>query len=684
HVSGATKTWFLNTFGRPFRHLALLTITSVLLIATTQRLVARPPFSFRLALALNWWLACGVYTIAAVHRPRRSLTSAACVTAPVALTLTLALFFETTSTGPAWHALGWALLTPLYLVIARTLTRPSRSPGELKVRTTSEVYQAQGRTVAGWAVALILLAALWAFGDMSAAASSHLVLTGSLILATALWQRPGLAPIASLFSLSAVTTWMATLGLDLAQYCVGWALLAVLHVSLAVRLRAAKPYTPWLHAAGIITAGLALLPPLVALDRAAMAYALFNWTALAGWTAWLAHQDEEKHPGLHRLLRLAGPLRRSILHWATALPLPILFWLVWIGRRPADGWLGLGFAALAWICLGLGRWLARRDASYGLPWYMVSFLCSVTGPAVIGGYYEQPLLAGALLSGAALYFTYGALFRIRWWLPVGAFTLPFGYILMLDHLGLPLDPLAASLTLVPATYVLVSIWLERWQKIEADFLEPLYGAAHIVAISAFFWGFGGLWNRVAWNIPWGDEARLWAAGGQLVLGVTYGLAAWFLEEEGWAHAAAWLGVIAGGLVATIYSQGRGSSAAKAALLAMIYVVAERVLHLFRERHPLPRKAWPIYHRSLLVAGWAVSAGVIPLALVRNLILLEGGAVQQDWAIVGLLMIVALYAASAGLFQRSLFLWLAAPLLFAPWTLLTHRGWYVWATPSAPR
>ncbi|MEA3341549.1 MAG: hypothetical protein U9R15_16415, partial [Chloroflexota bacterium] len=56
----------------------------------------------------------------------------------------------------------------------------------------------------------------------------------------------------------------------------------------------------------------------------------------------------------------------------------------------------------------------------------------------------------------------------------------------------------------------------------------------------------------------------------------------------------------------------------------------------------------------------------------------------DWAIIGLLMIVALYTASAGLFQRSLFLWLAAPLLFAPWTLLTHRGWYVWATPSAPR
>ena len=316
------KTWFL----RPFRHLALLTVTSVLLIATTLRIIDQSPtFSLRLALPLDWWLACGVYTIAAARFPRRSLTSAACVTAPVALYLTLALWFETAGTALAWHALGWALLTPLYLTLAHTLQH----------RTADETRQAQGRAVAGWGAALILLAALWAFGDMSAAAASHLALTGSLALAVVLWQRPGLLPYASLLSFSTVTTWMATLGLDLAQYCVGWALLAILHVAAAVRLRTARRYTPLLYAAGFGAAGLALLPPLVALDRATMAYGLLNWIALAGWTARLAHQNEEEHPGLHRLLRLAGPLRRSILHWAAALPLPALFWLVWIGRRPA-------------------------------------------------------------------------------------------------------------------------------------------------------------------------------------------------------------------------------------------------------------------------------------------------------------------------------------------------------------
>jgi hypothetical protein len=73
-------------FGRPFRHLALLTVTSVLLIVTGLRVargIAHSPF--RLALALDWWLACGVYTIAAARYPRRTLASAACFIAPVAL-----------------------------------------------------------------------------------------------------------------------------------------------------------------------------------------------------------------------------------------------------------------------------------------------------------------------------------------------------------------------------------------------------------------------------------------------------------------------------------------------------------------------------------------------------------------------------------------------------------------------
>jgi hypothetical protein len=690
-----------RVIGRPFRHLALLTATSVLLIATGLRIAQDTSFSFRLALALDWWLACAIYAIAAARFPRRMPASATSIAAPAAMYLTLTLWFETAGISAAWHALGWALLTPIYLVVGWMLRRnPSR--------------QIQSRTVVGGAVALIVLATGWGFGDMSTAAAAHAVLAGSVVLAAILWQRPGLLVFASLLSFSTATTWMATRGLDLAQYCLGWALLAILHMAAAALLRRAERYTPFLYAAGFAAAGLSLLLPLLTLDRDLMTYALGNWIALCGWGAWLAYG--QKHLGLQRLLRLAGPLRQSILHWAAALPLPAWFWLAWTKNvRPADAWLGMGFSALAWVCLGLGRWLARREHAYGLPWYTISFACSIVGPSVIGGYYDQPLLATALSSGAALYFLYAYLLRWRWWLMAGGLTLPFGYILTLDHLGLPQEPLAASLALVPTAYILVSIWLERRRQVAPSFLEPLYGTAHVVAAAAFTWGFGGLWNRMAWNTPWEDSARLWAAGGQLVMGVAYGLAAWFLGQESWGHVAAWLGVIAGGLVATAYSQGRGSSAAKAAVLAALYILPERALHALRERilaprgvwqlyhrqpelirrllrflgRQVPRKGWPLYRRPLLVAGWSVSGGTIVLALLRNLLLLGGGPVREDWAIIGLLLIVALYAGSARLFRRRtepfrpLFLWLAAPLLFIPWTILTHRGWYLWPTPPGP-
>ncbi|MCI0727489.1 MAG: hypothetical protein L0332_12310, partial [Chloroflexi bacterium] len=192
-----------------------------------------------------------------------------------------------------------------------------------------------------------------------------------------------------------------------------------------------------------------------------------------------------------------------------------------------------------------------------------------------------------------------------------------------------------------------------------------------------------------------DPALLWAAATQAILAVSVGLYAWLIAEEAPAHAAAWLGVIAGGLVAVSYSQGRGSSAAKAALLAIGYVLAERALRraaLARRVawRPLAGQAWRLFRRPLLYAGWSVSAGVIGLALVRNLLILGGGRTRETWAVLGLLLITGLYAASAWLFRRrpalSLRLvWLAAGLLVVPWTLLTRLGWYTWQPyPPLPR
>ncbi|MCX7681282.1 MAG: hypothetical protein N2508_04845, partial [Anaerolineae bacterium] len=515
-----------------------------------------------------------------------------------------------------------------------------------------------------------LLAAGWALQEMRAAAASHAVLMGSVILATVLWERPGLLPLASLFALSAMITWMSTLGLNLAYYSLGLALVSIGHFIAAVAIRYAPRYTPYLYGAGFVAAALTLIPPLGALDRPRLTYALFNWMGLACWGAWLAHTGDA---GVRRLLRWNGPFTRSILHWAIALPLPIWFSLTWQNRWPANAWLGVGVTALSWAMFGLGRLLARQDKAYGFPWYATAVLCSVVGTSVAAGYGEQLPLALALLASAVLYFLYAVIFRQRWWLGAGGLAFPCGYVLMLNHLGLAAEPLATSLALVSGAYILCSIWLEKRRGVAAPFLEPLWGAAHLVAMAAVVWGLYQAWAG-------DDAAKLWAAAGQLALCMAYGVTGWYMEYEAWGHIAAWLGVCAGGLIAVAYSRGQGSSAAKTALLAILYVGIERMLAAWRTRQTAAR-AWSIYRRPLLVAGWAVSGGAVALALLRNLWLLGGGPVRENWAIVALLMIVVLYTASARLFRRPLFLWLATSLLIAPWTILTHRGWYLW--PDAP-
>lgn len=717
---------------RPLWHVALAAVTAIMPL-TLGWYATRPPApqqwwvgsqTFRLALAVDWWLGSVIYGLAAARfRSRTPSTSlraglglAAAVTAPVALYLSQVLAFDRWGIRAAWHALGWAVLSSGYLALGWAfLTRsddPSAQSGTLSSPRPEgsvelAVTRAHGRTATGWGIGLIILSATWSLTDMPIAAVTHAVLAVVVVLAVRLWRRPAFLFFASLLSLSAMTAGMASRDFVLGQLALGWALLAILHLAVAVALRKTPSFATPVYAAGYALAALSLLPPLLGNDQGLLTYALGNWTALAAWSAWLAcpelcrRAQGDDHPGLKALLRRAGPFQRSVLHWATAIPLPLFLWLAWtLNDRPADVRLGLALMPLAWGCVAVGRWWVARGEKNGdseetaiynpqSAWYVVGYLCSLISPLVIYVFWDQALLSAALLAAAALYFVSAWAFRRRWWLIPAGVTLPLGYISALDWLDLAFDPMGTAFALVPAAYLLGGMALERSPLlrcrsgvVERSFMEPLYGVAHGLAVGAVIWGLVPLWNRLWWDVPWTDAARLWAAGSQLILCVSYGLAAWFFGQERWGHVAAWLGVMAGGFIATVYSRGRGSSAAKAALLAVVYVLAERGLHLSAPSI-LPRfraRAWPLYQRPLLVAGWAVSAGAILLALVRNLVLLDGGRVQEIWAIVGLLMITALYALSARLFRRSLFLWLAAVLVIVPWTLLTHLNWLLWPEP----
>ncbi|MBN1660400.1 MAG: hypothetical protein JXA93_18520 [Anaerolineae bacterium] len=620
------------------------------------------------SLAAGWALAPLLYACAA-HREKSALLAGAAATSlPAALFFVLRLLFEPWGIESPWYATGWALLAGLYLWAGRRQAPHALAPW--------------GRITTGGGLGLAVLSTAWAALDPWAAATTHALLAAVALLAILSWARPHLVPLASLLAFSAITFAMAGAHLEPAELCLGWALLSVLHVLASRALRARPAYAARLLAAVPILAALTLVPPLALRHEPLLTYAVGHWIGLAAWLLWLDRAGED--PALGALLARSGPLRASALHWAVALPLPFFAALVYTRFTSPGAWLGVAMLLIAWAMAGVGYWILDiRDRRLGVGWPGWAWLAagwggSVAGVALTTGYFDQALLGVALLLASALYFSSAWVLGTDLWLIPGGLVLPLGLLVLLDFWQVPWAQQSLVLAAVTAGYLLCGVWLEERCAVARDFVAPLHAVAHLVAVAAVAWGLApGLGH-----MPWPDSARLWAAAGQLLLGLAYGTLAWFHARERWAHAAAWLGVVAGGLVATAYSQGRGSSAFKAALLAVAYVLAERALASgwLRRRWAGAARAWPLYRRPLLVAGWAVSAGAVALALVRNLLFLGGGYTREMWAAAGITTLVALYAAAAWLYRRRIFLWLAAPLLFVPWTILAQHGWLLWMPP----
>lgn len=684
-LRSARRPW--RIVAGPLRFSALVATSALLPLGLAWWLVAGAAgLAFDLSLALAWVLGASLYAYAARRQESALLGSLAGAALPLALALTLRLAFEALDIEPAWHALGWAALVPLYLWQGRRWLASAAGGGQA-------VVGAWGRTATGLGLALMVLAAAWAVADLWAAAATHAVLAAGAGLAIYLWQRPRTVPLASLLGLSAMTFAMAGLHLEPAELCLGWALLSVLHVLAALRLSGTGEETvnrlisARLFAAAPLLAALALLPPLVLGHDPLLTYALGNWIGLSAWLLWLDHRGE--WPGLGDVLARLGRLRASALHWALAVPLPFFVALVYSRFQAPDAWLGIAVAAAGWALAGVGFRLAAKSeplAGCRWAWLAAGWGSSLAGVGLAWYHHDQALVGLALLLAAGLYFVSARALDARLWLIPGGMALPLGLLVLLDLWQVPWARQSAVLAAVAAGYLLAGIGREalpsRWQLgPPRRFMRPLAAVGHLLAAAAVVQGLApGVEHVVSlpWEataLPWPDAARLWAAAGQVLLGGTYGLLAWFHGRERWGHAAAWLGVLSGGLVATAYSQGRGSSAFKAALLAAAYVLAERLLARSRAR-----QAWRLYRRPLLVAGWAVSAGAVGLALVRNLLLLGGGQTREMWAAAGILAVALLYLISARLFRRRLFLWPAAVLLFLPWTILTLWGWFLWPAP----
>ena len=353
-----------KVFQRPFRHLALLTTAAAAMLTTGLWLAARGTdgvgLPFRTALAVDWWLAAATLGLGTVRYRQREgprvaapFLSATCLSLPLASYTTLTLLFERRGTPAGWHALALALLALAYAGMA------------LRLRPRSGDAQENGilsRTLLGWATALGILAAGWGLTDMTAASATHAALAVTVALAVWGWRLPRLLPLTSLLALSAGLTGATTQRLDVAEYGLVPASIALLHVLGALALAPAAAYTARLYGAALALGALALIPPLGVLDRPWFLYTLGHFIALSGWMAALAHMG--RHPGLDRLLP-----RRRFLHWITALPIPLWFGLFWSEYiRREDAWEGLAMSGLAAFLFWVSRKIVQRDPSCGLPW----------------------------------------------------------------------------------------------------------------------------------------------------------------------------------------------------------------------------------------------------------------------------------------------------------------------------
>ena len=268
----------------------------------------------------------------------------------------------------------------------------------------------------------------------------------------------------------------------------------------------------------------------------------------------------------------------------------------------------------------------------------------------------------------------------------------WGVWLLLKHAQVNNEAITFVLCILVVTYFLAGLEAERRKIPVATFkvLSPLYQTAHLLAFVILIRIYIHPLDEFLGGREWTDAMQLWGAADQLLLAVVYGLFTWARYQEAWAYVTIWLMMIGGGFIANMFSRGHGSSAATGAILAVMAVLAERRLNdwkqrstIERHRRAIARLAWRLFRRPLLVAGWTASAGIIFLALIRNLILLGGGQIQQIWAAVGLLIITALYAISAYLFRQTRFVWLAVLVIFAPWTILTNLGWFTPFKPTLP-
>ncbi len=702
----------LQVFVDPFRYLGLWIPAILMPLTMGLWLVTRHNAfdALQNATTVNWFLGGFIFGWGAVRYRSVGLGRLAALALPAAVLMGQSALFDHFGINNAWLAFGLACLTPLYLFTGYKLFQKSADP----------ILAEHARTANACGAVLVVIAAVVSLLDLTSgvpAAASHAILAASLVLSAMLWKRPQTLYLASFFATTSSVFIMTELHFKLNQLGVGWASLAILHILLALTLantpltsphfgvqnggsEGGKIFIPTLVISGYTLAALAVLPPILLFDGNLLAYVLGNFIALSFWgasLAWhrrpgfhMAHPGQgAKPPAFYRLLKTG-----VLYHWFAALPLPYWLWVVVTNQHPADFSLVLALAALAWGMVSASHWLTFTGPECRQPWRFIGLLVSVAAPIaafiiVPNGY--TPSIT--LLAVGLLYFADALVSQKSFELYPAGLVTAWGLTLLLDHAKADTDLVTFALSALIGLYMLCGLFAER-RKVAfsaspaSRFLAPLYHTGHILSLIVLARIYYRPLVDMLGGPTWTDQMQLWGSADQLLLAAFYALHAWGRYQKFWAYIAVWLAAAGGGFMVIIYSSGQGSLAAKAALVVVALILAERALYALRPSRRVAsrlraylRLGWGLYGEPLLFTGWLGSIAVIGLALVRNYLLLGGGRVQQTWAAVALLIVVGLYALSARLFRRARFVWFAVCLIPIPWTICANLGWFLFPSPT---
>ncbi|GIK57155.1 MAG: hypothetical protein HND44_20515 [Chloroflexi bacterium] len=530
---------------RPFGQMALALTAPTLLVGWGWSYFRSVSVAFHTALALNWWLGGLVFVLLLRRARLRTLAWATAFVFPVAVWLTARVLFIPRGIMPAWAAVGWALLLPAYLLLARRWLR-------------QEQMAVYGRIFLRSAVILLVVTAVWSLQAVQTAAVTHLLLAGVMAGTAVFWPQPRAFYGMSLFLLTASATWQGGRGATPAELILPWAFWGVLHMVAGLRLghwdirilRYWKPsisqyphisisdYTAPLFTAGYAFAALSILPPLLLNDRPLFSYALLNWIGVNVWLAYLAQTETA---GVLALLA-RRPLVRwgvNLFHWGAALAILPWVWVWWTDGRPPSPTLAFLYTAVAWGLL----FVATRLQVGQRAWYTTAHLGAVTA-LLVGVVTGNQLMVGwLLLPLAAFYLTVA-------WIPrphealafIGVWSGVAGVGLIVEAYSHGTGRSAALAALLAVGLVLTERglhWLMQqrggqWRLVWGVYRRPFLYTGWLVSIGAI-----GL--ALVRNLVWlggGVPQQTWSIVALLLLVGLYTLAARLYRQErfGWLAA----------------------------------------------------------------------------------------------------------------------------------------------------